>query len=100
MLCVMHESDPRGSLLVNGMAVDEKKLAMLAGVPLKEAVAYVAELETSGVFSRDNGVIYSRRMRRDEEKAARDKEWGKAGGNPHLKGGLNGAGKRHRQGGG
>jgi hypothetical protein len=90
LLCVMHEAQPRGSLLVNGNPVTEKQLAGIANVSVKEAAAYMAELEAAGVFSReDNGTVYSRRMRRDEEKAQKDKENGKGGGNPRLKGGVN-----------
>ena len=45
----------------------------------------MAELDAAGVFSRhDNGVIYSRRMTRDAEKAAAGAMYGKRGGNPAL----------------
>lgn len=89
MLCLMHEATERGSLLVNGNPVSDKQLAALAGVSLRETVSCLAELEAAGVFSRDNGIIYSRRMRRDTERAERDKANGKGGGNPSLKGGVN-----------
>lgn len=90
MLCLMHEAVPRGSLLINGQPVNEKQLAALCGVSLRDVVTCLAQLGTAGVFSReDNGTIYSRRMRRDQEKAERDKANGKAGGNPTLKAGVN-----------
>ncbi|OCX17608.1 hypothetical protein QV13_12695 [Mesorhizobium hungaricum] len=90
MLCVMHEAEPRGHLLVNGNPVTERQLAALAGVSLKEAGALVGELEQAGVFSRDdNGTVYSRRMKCDEEKANQDKANGKRGGNPKLNRGVN-----------
>jgi hypothetical protein len=90
MLCVMHEANPRGVLLVNERPVTERQLAALAGVDLKTTTALLAELAEAGVFSRsDDGAIYSRRMRRDDEKAERDKANGKAGGNPKLKAGVN-----------
>lgn len=89
MLCVMHEAEPRGSLLVNGNPVSDRQLAGLAGCSLKEVSGFLEELEAAGVFSRDNGAIFSRRMRRDDEKAARDKANGMAGGNPSLKRGVN-----------
>jgi hypothetical protein len=90
MLCLMHEATPRGSLLVNGVPVTERQLATLVGATAREITALVAQLGAAGVFSReDNGTIYSRRMRRDEEKATRDKANGKAGGNPRLKAGVN-----------
>jgi hypothetical protein len=90
MLCVMHKSEPRGSLMVNSVPLSIKQLATLAGIPLGEAEELLGELEASGVFSRDdNGTIYSRRIRRDEERAAVDRENGKAGGNPSLKAVVN-----------
>jgi hypothetical protein len=87
MLCLMHEANPRGFLLVNGKPVSDKQLASLAGAAPKETAGYIAELEDAGVFSRDDhGTIYSRRMRRDDEKAVRDKANGRVGGNPALTG--------------
>jgi hypothetical protein len=85
MLCVMHEAAPRGSLLVNGLPVSRKQLAGLAGITEREATTFLLELGASGVFSReDNGVIFSRRMRRDDEKAAKDRANGGLGGAPDL----------------
>jgi hypothetical protein len=90
MLCVMHEAEPRGSLLVNGKPLSQRQLAGLAGIALDEASTLISELEEAGVFSRDDdGTIYSRRIRRDEEKAAEDKANGGKGGNPGLKRGVN-----------
>lgn len=90
MLCIMHEAVPYGSLLVNGKRIDKKQLASLVGMPDKECGALLMELEGGGVFSRDqDGTIYSRRMRRDADKAERDKANGKSGGNPRLKGWVN-----------
>lgn len=87
MLCVMHEAVPRGFLLVNGKAVSERQLAGLAGVTTEETREFLLELEDAGVFSRgDDGTPFSRRMRRDDEKAGRDKANGKSGGNPKLTG--------------
>ena len=90
MLCLMHEASPYGSLLINGARIDKKRLASLAGITEKECTALLLELEGFGVFSRDDdGTIYSRRMRRDEAKAIKDKENGKKGGNPTVKAGVN-----------
>lgn len=87
MLCIMHEAEPYGSLRVNGRPVTEKQLSALAG---GEVGDLLCELEDAGVFSRDDdGTVYSRRMQRDAEKAARDKANGKGGGNPSLKRGVN-----------
>jgi hypothetical protein len=90
MLCLMHEANPRGSLLINGQQVTGKQLASLCGTGLTETVRWLGELAGAGVFSRDeNGTIYSRRIRRDDEKALRDKANGKGGGNPALTKGVN-----------
>lgn len=85
MLCLMHEAEPKGSLVVNGRALSESQLAALAGMSPDGLAALMNELETAGVFSRDaDRTIFSRRMRRDVEKAARDFANGKSGGNPAL----------------
>lgn len=90
MLCIMHEAHPRGWLVVNGKAFGNPQLARQVGASLEETVVALQELEDAGVFSRDaNGTIYSRRMQRDEEKAAKDKSNGSAGGNPDLFKGVN-----------
>src|SRR5437870_4537264 len=70
MLCVMHEADPRGSLVVKDRPVTDRQMAALAGVDAKTAAALLNELELAGVFSRGpDRTIFSRRMRRDEAKA-------------------------------
>lgn len=83
MLCLMHESEPRGHLLLNGRPVTDAQLASLAGVPVDIAQALLGELETAGTFSRTRaGVIYSRRMRKDTSVSAKqranvEKRWSK-----------------------
>ena len=90
MMCIMHEAEPYGCLLVNGQTIGEKQLASLVGTSVREVARFLGELSNSGVFSVDeNLVIYSRRMKRDREKAERDKANGKSGGNPSLKAGVN-----------
>lgn len=90
LLCIMHEADPRGFLLVNGSPLNERQVASLIGAPVKELAALLGELESAGVLSRNGaGVIFSRRIVRDAEKAATDKANGKLGGNPKLKGRVN-----------
>jgi hypothetical protein len=85
MLCVMHTATPYGHLLINGSPVSDTQLAMLAGTSSNQITALVGELELAGVFSRTSkGVIYSRRMTRDEKKAVLARKNGKAGGNPNL----------------
>jgi hypothetical protein len=86
----MHEARPHGSLLVNGKPVTAARLANLVGGGVAEVEGFLAELEEAGVFSRDaDGALYSRRMRRDEERAAVNRVNGRAGGNPSLKAAVN-----------
>jgi hypothetical protein len=89
MLCIMHEAAPRGCLLVNGQPVSDRQLASLCGCSDREIKTLLRELKSAGVCSEDNGVVYSRRMKADTEKAARDKANGKRGGNPRVIQGVN-----------
>lgn len=85
MLALMHEAVPYGHLLVNAVAPSHKQLALLVGATERDCRGLVGELRDAGVFSETNeGVIYSRRMVRDEIKATQDRENGKGGGNPRL----------------
>jgi hypothetical protein len=82
MLCIMHEATPYGYLLLGTVPVSNRQLASLAGITQKEALTFLAELGSAGVFSRDEkGTIYSRRMVRDHEKSQKgrddaNKRWG------------------------
>lgn len=85
MIGIMHEATPRGHLLIAGRPVPPEKLAALAGVSAEVAFKLLSELEEAGVFSRKkNGVVFSRRMERDEQKARKNRENGAMGGNPTL----------------
>jgi len=90
MLCIMQKSEPVGHLLVNGKSPSTRGLATLCGATEREVTRGLAELESAGVFSRlDDGTIFSRRMVRDEKRAAEAKEIGARGGNPALRQGVN-----------
>lgn len=90
MLCIMADAEPRGSLVKDGRQLSIKQLAAIARCPIDQVEALLAELEEEGVFSRDeDGTIFSRRMRRDQDKAEQDKANGKKGGSPLLKKGVN-----------
>lgn len=85
MLALMHEADPYGHLLVSGIAPTDAQLGVLVGAPSDQVPELLGELETAGVFSRTRaGVIYSRRMTRDEKKRQTARRNGKTGGNPTL----------------
>jgi hypothetical protein len=52
----------------NGKAITDEQLARLAGISVEEVKTLLPEMEDVGVFSRtDEGVIYSRRIVRDEK---------------------------------
>jgi hypothetical protein len=91
MIGIMHQSTDRpGSFIVKSIVPTDDEAARLLGCSTREFRKLRAELENSGVFSRDpDGVIFSRRMRRDIEKAKKDKENGGRGGNPAVKRGVN-----------
>ncbi len=90
LLCVMHEAAPRGFLLINGRTLTAVQMAGLVGCGVEDANSYLGELTEAGVLSRDEiGLIYSRRMRADTERAAKDRANGGKGGNPFLKAGVN-----------
>jgi hypothetical protein len=85
MLCVMHEADPYGHLMIEGKPVVNRQIASLAGISVSECGKLMCELESAGVYSRtDDKIIFSRRMVRDREKAEKDRENGKGGGNPKI----------------
>ncbi|QQR81232.1 MAG: hypothetical protein IPJ69_03595 [Deltaproteobacteria bacterium] len=85
MLCLMHESDRRGYLQLNGKPVSLEQLARMTGGSTDEVSHLLQELKDSGVFScTEHGMIYSRRFVRDEKKRQLCAEAGKRGGNPML----------------
>jgi hypothetical protein len=84
-MCLMHEAEPYGHLIVNGHTVTETMLANLTGAGREQVTELLGELESAGVFSRTRkGVIYSRRMTRDDKKTRTASKNGKLGGNPTL----------------
>lgn len=81
MLCLMHESPRRGYLQhANGKPVTAEQLARMTGCSTDEVSRLLQELENAGVFScTEHGVIYSRRMIRDEHIRQVRREAGKKG---------------------
>jgi hypothetical protein len=86
MLCLMFESPRRGYLQqANGTPLSSSQIARMTGCDTDEAAHLLQELEDAGVFSRtEHGVIYSRRIARDERQREVNRENGKRGGNPKL----------------
>lgn len=85
LLCLMHECEPYGHLSRNGLAMPDAAVASLIRVRLDAYTRATRELESAGVLSRSNsGVIFSRRMVRDERLRLIRAASGKLGGNPTL----------------
>lgn len=87
LIAVAHEAEPYGHVLVSGRAPSVRQIAAIAGTIERDAAKLLQELEDAGVFSRtEAGVIYSRRMVRDNASREEARQFGKRGGNPRLKG--------------
>lgn len=100
-LCLMWESPRRGFLVhASGRAVTTEQLARMTGNSVETATEALTELESCGVCSRtSDGVIFSRRMERDERKRKKCSIAGKkGGGNPTFKGTPKGGSKGHVKG--
>ena len=86
ILCLMHESDERGVLLLNGAPMPESALARVLGLDNQMLNQTLTTLLGYGVASRrdGDGALICRRMIRDEELSQIRREAGKKGGNPNL----------------
>lgn len=89
LLAIMHGCDPYGHLAIRGREPSAKQIASLVGMTTEREVnSLLRELEDAGVFSRSaDGLIYNRRMVRDNEARLRGKATGptgNVGGNPNL----------------
>lgn len=85
LICIAHEGERYGHLAINGNAMTAQQLARMVGESVAAVNKLMAELEGAGVFSRtDEGVIYSRRMVKDEHIRNVRAESGRLGGNPDL----------------
>lgn len=85
MLCIMHESNERGVLLLAGRPMPEAAMCRMLGLDAATFAESLANLLSYGVVSRrEDGALYNRRMVRDEAKRQEQAEYGKKGGNPAL----------------
>ena len=85
LLCLLFESETRCKMDFNGEVDESTLISRMTGVPRKQVNRLLGELERAGVFSRDaKGMIYSRRMKRDQELRLIRAQCGKLGGNPAL----------------
>ena len=84
MLCLMHDSEPRGYLVVRDKPLTDRQIAQQAGCATDEVTALLAELADAGVFSQTSGgVIFSRKMVREsrvseEQRQKAEKRWNRA----------------------
>jgi hypothetical protein len=96
LLCIAHDANPRGHVLVNGRKPTDEELVTITGIGTKgtrlvrsvyQFRTLVVQLIENGVCSQTaDGVLVSRRMVRDEEIHERAVNAGKKGGNPNVRG--------------
>lgn len=86
ILMRMHTNDPYGHLTLAGRAPSPKEMAKILGKGTASQIqSGLEELEHERVFSRtSDGIIYCRRMVRDNRRRLIAKENGSHGGNPAL----------------
>lgn len=85
MLDLMHAGEPYGHMTIGSAPIVVADLARMIGKPARTIQKWVDELESRRVFSRtDRGIIYSRRMVRDEQARRTRAKNGRLGGNPNL----------------
>ena len=85
MLCYMHQGVPYGHLTTPAGPISEPDLARKVREPRSVVRHALEELERHGVLSRtEAGVIYSRRMVKDEHVRTVRAASGRLGGNPDL----------------
>ena len=101
ILCLMHESERRGVLLLNGAAMPENSLAKLLGISPVLCKKSLKKIITHGVASqeKDSGALMCRRMVRDEAFRQKRASYGHLGGEATKRrspeGGTGGAAKGH-----
>lgn len=92
LMCIAHECEPYGHLIVNGRAMTPAQIARLVGLSAKECGNLLQEIIDTGVIETNSeGVMYSRRMVRDEQVRNARAEGGKAGSSHGWKGAEYGA---------
>ena len=86
LLLMMHDSDERGVLLVNGSPMPDAVIARRLGLDNQTANQILTTLLTYGVASRrtTDGALFCRRMVKDEKLRQIRTEAGRKGGNPSL----------------
>lgn len=90
--CYCAQAEPRGYLVVNGEALDARRLALVTGRHPGEVKRLLAELETKGMLSVEDGRIFSAWIVADTERSQAGRRNGRKGGNPVLLGCAEGEG--------
>lgn len=82
LMCVMHGCEPYGYLVIEGRPMSDETAARMIGVRLPVYRKHLKELEIAGVSSRtdDRGILFSRRMVKDEAIRQTRAEVGSMGG--------------------
>lgn len=85
LLCLMHDSEERGRLVLNSAPISCKILAGLIGIDARklQQILHVL-LKQKVAYQDENGVIYNKRMVEDERIRKIRAHAGKKGGNPNL----------------
>lgn len=92
MLCLMHEGEPYGHLTAKGRPMQPAQLARLIGESPAAVKRWLNELIDNEVCSStDDGIIFSRRMVRDEQVREARAAGGVAGGEHGVKGAVHGS---------
>ncbi len=85
MLLLMHDSEQRGVLILNGLPMSEDVLARLVGLDKQTFKQSLSKIINSGVCDvREDGAIINRRMVKDTELSSKRSISGLKGGNPNL----------------
>lgn len=85
LLCAMARATPKGELRIGGRPCTVPDIAKMASTDNETAERLLQELRDRGVYSLTReGVIFSRRIKRDVERSRKAVKNGKLGGNPSL----------------
>jgi len=86
LMCLMHQANPYGYLIINGSKPSDKEVARLLRLHHKTYQARLKELILYGALKQgENGIIFCKRMVEDEYLRTIRREAGKMGGSPLLK---------------
>jgi len=89
LICLAHNSEKYGFLIVNGRNLDEKSLKKVLKLT-KKGLKPFSELVKNGVIGiAEDGSYYSRRLLKEKRLADEARKFGMLGGNPRLKGRVN-----------